>query len=153
MTYEHKWIFPAKITEDKQIYDADTIKKVIVDKGFDSFHKSTIRFHRINAYEVKLRKGTTPAQKKKGLEGRKYLRELLVGKDIYIRTIKGGSKKGKFGRYLGEVYILSSDELYNTLITCKTVASNAGYKKYKIDGLINLNDLMVAKGFAIYKRY
>jgi micrococcal nuclease len=39
-----------------------------------------------------------------GLKSRDRLRELIMGKDIYKKTIKDRTEK--YGRYLAEVYII-----------------------------------------------
>jgi len=61
------------------------------------------------------------------LASRDYLREVIFDKEIIIGTFK--DKKEKYGRYLGEIWL-------------------------PIDGeIINVNDLMVDKGYAVYKEY
>jgi len=65
--------------------------------------------------------------RKKGLASRDYLREVIFDKEIIIGTFK--DKKEKYGRYLGEIWL-------------------------PLDGeIINVNDLMVDKGYAVYKEY
>ncbi len=65
--------------------------------------------------------------KKKGITSRNFLKLMVDQKEIIIETIR--DKKEKYGRYLAEVWIWQE-------------------KKY-----INVNDLLVEKGFAIYKSY
>ncbi|MDA0987320.1 MAG: thermonuclease family protein [Bacteroidetes bacterium] len=65
--------------------------------------------------------------KKSGLKSRNYLRKLLLEKEIYLETIK--DRKEKFGRYLGEIFIKEKEKF------------------------VNVNDLLVKKGFANYKKY
>lgn len=63
-----------------------------------------------------------------GLRSRDFLRDKIDGKEILIRTIK--DKKEKYGRYLAEIYLAD------------------------INGnFINMNDLLVQEGFAVYKEY
>ena len=103
------------------VYDGDTIT-VDIDLGLSIFaNGEKIRLNRINAPELK---GT---EKKKGIKSRNYLRKLLLGKEIIIETIK--DRKEKYGRYLGEIFLIEKDKF------------------------INVNDLMVKKGFAKYKKY
>jgi len=54
--------------------------------------------------------------------------DLILDKEVYIQTIK--DKKGKYGRYLGDIWLINEDE-----------------------SLSNINDLMVSSGFAEYKEY
>ena len=67
------------------------------------------------------------AEKEKGKLSRDYLKGRINKKEIYIETIK--DKKGKYGRYLVEILLEENGTL------------------------ININDELVAKGFAIYKDY
>lgn len=111
--------YKAKIVE---VYDGDTCT-VDIDLGLHAWIKGEkIRLIRINAPEVR------GAERAKGLKSRDYLRSLILDKEVFIETIK--DKKGKYGRYLGEIWLKDSE-----------------------DNLININDLMVKNGFAIYKKY
>ncbi len=67
-------------------------------------------------------------ERKKGLLSKNFLKDLIGGKEIIIATFK--DKKEKYGRYLGEIWL------------------NKDGKDY-----INVNDLLVEKGFAVYKEY
>lgn len=103
------------------VYDGDTIT-VDIDLGLHTWVKGEkIRFNRINAPELK---GT---EKTQGLKSRDYLKSLILGKDIIIETIK--DKQEKYGRYLGEVWLLSGTDY------------------------LNVNDDLVSKGYAQYKKY
>lgn len=104
------------------VYDGDTIT-VDIDLGLKVFvHGEKIRLSRINTPEIR------GEERPEGLKARDYLRKIIMNKSIFIETIK--DKKGKYGRYLGEIYL--PDE------TGK---------------LINVNDLLVENGFAKYKEY
>ena len=103
----------------KSIYDADTLT-IIQDLGGNIWaHGTKIRLHRINAYEVR------GDEKEKGKLGRDYLRKILEGKKIYVNTLK----KGKYGRWIAEVWAELDDEI------------------------INISDHLVEKGHAIYQDY
>ena len=67
-------------------------------------------------------------ERKEGLKSRDFLRETIDGKEIMIQTIK--DKKGKYGRYIAEIWLSSEN-----------------------DEWININDLLVEKGFAKYHKY
>lgn len=68
------------------------------------------------------------SQKTKGLKSKEFLKNIILDKTIIIQTIK--DKKEKYGRYLAEIWI-----------------------KDDKGKLINVNDLMVQKGFAKYQKY
>lgn len=105
-----------------KVYDGDTIT-VDIDLGLNIVVKEEkIRLHRINAPEVKGK------EKSKGIKSRDYLAKLLLEKPIVLKTIK--DKKGKFGRYIGEIYL---EDLNGELK--------------------NINDLIVKEGFAKYQEY
>jgi endonuclease YncB( thermonuclease family) len=103
------------------VYDGDTIT-VDFDLGLHTWVKGEkIRLSRINAPEVRGK------ERPMGLKSRDYLRSLVLEKEIIIETFK--DKKGKYGRYLGEVWLLSGDDY------------------------MNINDDLVRKGYADYKEY
>ena len=104
------------------VYDGDTCT-VDIDLGLHTWVRGEkIRLMRINAPEVRGKSRT------KGLRSRDFLRELILDKEIIIGTFK--DKKGKYGRYLGEIWL------------------NIDGKEY-----VNVNDLLVKKKFAVYKKY
>ncbi|HED06539.1 MAG TPA: nuclease [Ignavibacteria bacterium] len=103
------------------VYDGDTCT-VDIDLGLRTWIRGEkIRLLRINAPEVR---GKT---RKEGLLSRDFLREQILDKEIIIGTFK--DKKGKYGRYLGEIWLPKDDEI------------------------LNINDLLVEQGFAEYKEY
>ena len=113
------YYYKAKITS---VYDGDTCTADL-DLGLSvSRIGEKIRLARINAPEV--RGSSRPA----GILSRDFLRNTLLNKEMLIQTIK--DKKGKYGRYLGEIWLLNDDET-----------------------LTNVNDLMVSSGNAEYKEY
>ena len=79
------------------IYDGDTLTCTI-DCGFGvRLAKQKIRLFGINAPEVR------GNEKEEGKKSRDAIREKLMGKDIILKSIK--DKKGKYGRYLGIIYL------------------------------------------------
>ena len=81
----------------RKVYDGDTVT-VDIDLGFDVVLKSQkIRLLGINAPEVR------GSQRPEGLKSRDALREKIGSKWVSIKTQK--DKKGKYGRWLGEIYI------------------------------------------------
>jgi micrococcal nuclease len=68
------------------------------------------------------------AAREAGLRARDFLRSQIDDKEIYIQTIK--DRKGKYGRYLAEIWLEDEN-----------------------GGAVNVNDLMVAQGHAVYREY
>jgi micrococcal nuclease len=91
--YEYK----AKVTD---VHDGDTFKAT-VDLGFSTYAEQTFRMQGINAPELK---GNTMQA---GIVSRDKLRELIMGKDIIIKSFKPKTslKQEKYGRYLARVYL------------------------------------------------
>ena len=97
----------------KKVYDGDTIT-VDFDLGFGIIlRKQKIRLVGINAPEVRGK------QREAGLKTRDSLRARILGKTVTIKTSK--DKKGKYGRWLGEVYI--KDENINQWLLNEGLAS------------------------------
>jgi micrococcal nuclease len=67
-------------------------------------------------------------EREAGLLSRDYLRSLIEGKEVMLQTIR--DRHEKFGRYLAELWLQNADGTW-----------------------VNVNDLLVTKGFAIYKDY
>jgi len=109
-----------------RVKDGDSII-VDVDLGFGiTFKGLDIRLARIDAYETRLGRGTTPKMKAKGLEAKVWLKSQVYSNpaaDISIRTTK--IKKGKYGRYIAELFINET----------------------------NINDALVSLGYAVFKSY
>ncbi len=100
------------------VYDGDTCR-VDLDLGFGVWiRREKIRLARINAPELR------GSERPRGLEARDYLRKLVLNKNIILQTLK--DRKGKYGRYLGELW-LEQDGRW-----------------------INVNDLLVKEGLAGY---
>ncbi|GMR24912.1 MAG: hypothetical protein BMS9Abin39_0182 [Ignavibacteria bacterium] len=104
------------------VYDGDTCT-VDIDLGLHTWvRKEKIRLYGINAPEIR------GEERSKGLKSRDFLREQILGKEIIIETLK--DKKGKYGRYIGKIWIRNKKEKE-----------------------INISDLLVKNGFAVYKEY
>ncbi len=105
-----------------EVYDGDTIT-VDIDLGLKTWvKKEKLRLNRINAPEIKGR------DRPNGIKSRDFLRSIVLNQEIILRTVK--DKKGKFGRYLGEIFIIDPN-----------------------GNEININDLLVAEKFAKYQSY
>ncbi len=109
------YTYKAKVTK---VYDGDTIT-VDIDLGLKTWVKGEkLRLSGINAPEIR------GEEREQGLLSRDHLRDIIpVGSSITIRTFK--DKKGKYGRYLGEVFVKE----------------------------VNVNEKMVDDGFAVFKKY
>jgi micrococcal nuclease len=102
------------------VYDGDTVTAE-VDLGFNVTITEKFRLVRINAPEVR------GEEREDGLKSRDRLRELILNKSVVIKTLK--DRKGKFGRYLAEIYINEDDNS------------------------TNVNDWLVTENLAEYKDY
>jgi len=107
--YEYR----AKILE---VYDGDTVT-VEFDLGFKIKFIEKVRLSGINTPEVR------GSEREDGLISRDALRERILGQYVIIKTHR--DKKGKYGRYIGEIFI--EDE--------------------------SINDWLVTEGLAVYKEY
>ncbi len=113
------YIYRANVTD---VYDADTIT-VTVDLGFHgALSKVKVRLFGINAPEVR------GPEKEEGLKSRDWLREQILGKDIIMQTFKSGRGKGKYGRWLANIYRSETDEVsLNDEMVSRGVAERAFY--------------------------
>ncbi len=116
---EHLYYYKAHVTK---VYDGDTCT-VDIDLGLSIWIRGEkVRLHRINAPEVR------GSERDKGKVARDFLRDLVLGRDILLQTVK--DRKGKYGRYLGEIWLERTDI-----------------------SPLNVNDEMVRTGHAQYKEY
>ncbi len=91
-----------------KVYDGDTIT-VDFDLGFGIvLKKQKIRLLGINTPEVR------GPERADGILSRNALRQRILDKQVIIRTSK--DKKGKYGRWLGEVYV-EDENINQWLIT------------------------------------
>jgi len=104
------------------IYDADTMT-LEIDLGFHIKITEKVRLMGIDTPELRTK---NKKEKKLGYEARDYLRELILNKEVIINT----EKKGKFGRYLVDVYY-DDININNELIRKGYAKSYDGGKKKK----------------------
>lgn len=101
----------------KSVYDGDTIT-CDIDCGFGIIlKKQKIRLYGINTPEVR------GEEKEKGIISRDKLRERILDKNIILKTVK--DKKGKYGRYLGIIFL--NDENINDWLVENKLAEKAEY--------------------------
>jgi len=85
------------------VYDGDTMRADI-DLGFGIWMKNqSIRWLEIDTAELR---GEERAQ---GIIARDRVRELILDKDVILKTYK--DDKGKYGRWLAEVYFIDTKEI------------------------------------------
>jgi len=96
------YLYKATVT---RVVDGDTVD-LEVDLGMSVFVKQRIRLARINTPETYGVKKNS-MEYKAGIKAKRRLQELVEGKEIALETVK--DKKGKYGRYLGELYVLDKD--------------------------------------------
>ena len=98
-----KYIYRGKL---ERVVDGDTID-ALIDVGFDIWVKKRIRYKGIDTWESRTR---DLDEKKKGLAAKARNKELLKeisSKSGYFRLKSHGV--GKYGRVLGEIFIMDSD--------------------------------------------
>ena len=91
-------VFPAKCV---RVYDGDTIYVVFEYNGILS--EFAIRMYGYNSAELKT---ANEDEKKKGLAAKEYIKELVLGKHVFVQML-GNDKYG--GRWLGKVYLVRED--------------------------------------------
>ena len=80
----------------QRVVDGDTVD-LFVDCGFNIMRKERIRFYGVDAWE------TRGEEREEGLKAKEFVQNLLpVGSECVVRT---GKEQGKFGRYLGEIFV------------------------------------------------
>ena len=109
-----KYIYKGKL---ERVVDGDTIDAMI-DVGFNTWVRKRIRYVGIDTWESRTR---DLDEKKKGLAAKARNKELLEevsSKSGYFRLKSHGV--GKYGRVLGEIYIMDNDgKQYNINETLK----------------------------------
>lgn len=104
------------------VYDGDTLR-VDIDLGLSTWVKNEkLRLARIDAPELR------GEEREHGLAARDFLISKVLNQEIILETIK--DRKGKYGRYLAELWIKNETGEY-----------------------ININDLLVQEGHAAYVEY
>lgn len=98
--YPH-YVYRAKVIK---IIDGDTID-VDLDLGFNITARKRLRFLGIDTFELR------GEEKEKGILARNRLEELLSNKEVFVQTEM--DEKGKYGRVLAWIWILSEETLIN----------------------------------------
>jgi micrococcal nuclease len=113
----HMYVYQAVVV---RVYDGDTIT-VRIDLGFGVSKIETLRLFGIDTPEVR------GDEREAGLKSRDWLRTLILNKEIIVKTYK--DKKGKYGRYLADIFIEQET------------------------GPVNINDWLVRENLAERKEY
>jgi micrococcal nuclease len=105
-------MYEYRVKQVLKVVDGDTID-VDIDLGFNISYTQRVRLAGIDTPESRTR---DLAEKKLGLESKKYLADLLKSAtQIVIRTEKPDSTE-KYGRILGWLFINDSSESVNTAL-------------------------------------
>ena len=104
-----QYVYNAKVIS---VYDGDTIT-VEIDLGMSIKTTQKIRLYGIDTPELR------GEEREEGLKVRDALRSLVLDKEVVLQTFK--DKKGKYGRYLGKIYL----------------------------GDVNINELLLERGWAV----
>jgi micrococcal nuclease len=105
-------MYEYRIKQVLKVVDGDTID-VDIDLGFNISYTQRVRLAGIDTPESRTR---DLAEKKLGLESKKYLADLLkVATQIVIRTEKPDSTE-KYGRILGWLFLDGTSESVNTAL-------------------------------------
>lgn len=83
------------------VYDGDTIT-VMIDQGMKHFARVKVRLIGINTPEIRTK---DLEEKARGYAAKDFLKGLIEGKTVIINTVK----KGKFGRWLGVIWLYEGD--------------------------------------------
>ena len=94
-----------------RVVDGDTADAMI-DLGFNTWVKKRIRFYGVDTWESRTR---NLEEKKKGLEAKAYVKDLLENSDEGKFVLKSYGV-GKYGRVLGELFVKGNETSVNELL-------------------------------------
>ena len=94
-----------------RVVDGDTCD-ALIDLGFDTWVKKRIRFYGVDTWESRTR---NLEEKKKGLEAKAYVKDLLENSDGGKFALKSHGV-GKYGRVLGELFVKGHEKSVNELL-------------------------------------
>ena len=96
--------YKAKIID---VYDGDTVT-AMVDLGFLHFQEMKLRLYGIDTPELR------GEEREQGIIVRDILREMVLGKEVTIRSYK--DKQCKYGRYLANIILEDGLEVNQWLV-------------------------------------
>lgn len=97
------------------VYDGDTCTADIQLGFYVIAHKVKLRLYGINTPEIR---GGTAETKKAGVTSRDWLRDQILGKEVIIKSFG----KGKYGRWLVEIYLDEKESSLNQQLIDKGLA-------------------------------
>jgi len=96
----------------RRVIDGDTVD-VDIDLGCSIHHHVRVRLYGINAPETHGVKKTSE-EYKRGTAATEFLRKQVEGSELVIHTHK--DRKGKYGRYLAELWVPGEEKSINSLM-------------------------------------
>jgi len=116
---DHLYHYRGRVTS---VYDGDTVTADL-DLGLKTWVSGEkLRLYRINAPEVR------GEQRPAGLASRDFLRALVLDKSVVVETV--ADKKGKYGRYLAELWVEGDDGDWQNANDLLVQAGHAEYRDY-----------------------
>jgi len=112
-----------RVNKVLSVYDGDTCT-LDVNLGFGISFVIKVRLANINTPELR---GGTDETKAAGYRARNRLRDILIDTSdpIFIKTTR--DKTGKYGRYIGEIFVGNSDVSVNQMLVNEGLAENKSY--------------------------
>lgn len=115
MNEESLYQYKARID---RVIDGDTVN-LTLSLGCDVYIKERCRLYGINCPETYgVKKNSN--EYKRGKEATEFVRKMVEGKEVMVRTHR--DKRGKFGRYLIDLYPLKSKTSINDELVKKGLA-------------------------------
>jgi micrococcal nuclease len=129
----------------ERVVDGDTID-VVLDLGFDIFHKCRVRLYAIDTPESRTR---NKDEKARGKMAGAFLKEAIEsGEKVVIQT-KLKDSKGKYGRVLGEV-VVDDININKLMIQCHLAVAYHGQSKEDVEAEHMKNrDILIDKGLYV----
>lgn len=133
----HKWFFSGKVIK---VIDDQTLE-LWLDLGFGTWKRIISKFNRLKS-KIDLATGIVDANSTIN-----FLEQNIKGKTFYFRMFRKKDQKG-YEKYFCEIYAIPSS------ITIKLRDVNiAVSSSFRLDGFINVNDVLVSQGLAAYYQF
>ena len=128
--------------EVQRVIDGDTID-VVLDLGFDIFHKCRVRLYGIDTPESRTR---NLDEKARGKMASAFLSEAInSGNKVVIQT-KLKDSKGKYGRVLGDI-VVDGKNINQLMVKCHLAVAYYGQSKDDVEAEHMRNrDILINKG-------
>lgn len=133
--FSHQWFFQGKVLK---IINGQLVE-VWLDLGFNTWKKMTMKLNRICVDETFNNEGNLESS-----PATAFLEKHVKGKQAIFNVFRRKDHNG-FEKFFIEIYIKSGD----IILGVKDV-NNMISNKHRLEGLININDLMVGQGVAYY---